>query len=100
MIGQVFKLKDDRLDVKQILYYEGGEALAQAAQRSCGCLLPGSVQGQAGWGFEQPGLVEGVLTHGRAVGTRCSLRSLLPKPFYDSVSCPGTFNGSPGIQFT
>jgi len=32
--------------------------------------LPGSVQGQVGWGFEQPGLVEGVRVHGRAVGTR------------------------------
>jgi len=33
-------------------------ALAQADQRSCGCPLPGSVQGWVGWGFEQPGLVE------------------------------------------
>ena len=32
--------------------------------------LPGSVQGQAGWVFEQPGLVEGVPAHGRGVGTR------------------------------
>ena len=36
-------------------------ALAQAAQRSCGCPIPGGVQGQAGWGSEQPGLVGGVL---------------------------------------
>ena len=34
--------------------------LEQVAQRSCGCPLPGSVQSQAGWGFEQPGLVERV----------------------------------------
>jgi len=47
-----------------------GEALAQVAQRSCGCPLPGSVQGQVGWGFQQPGLVEGVPAHGSAVGTR------------------------------
>jgi len=40
------------------------------AQRSCGCPLPGSVQGQVGWGFEQPGLVEDVPAHGRGVGTR------------------------------
>ncbi|PKU46762.1 hypothetical protein llap_2921 [Limosa lapponica baueri] len=32
--------------------------------------IPGSVQGQAGWGFEQPALVGGVPTHGRGVGTR------------------------------
>ena len=49
---------------------EGGEALAQVAQRSCGCPLSGTVQGQVGWGFEQPGLVEGVPARGRGVGTR------------------------------
>jgi len=54
---------------KEILHYEGDEALAQVAQRSCGCPLPGSVQGQVAWGFEQPGLVEGVCAHGRGVGT-------------------------------
>ena len=32
--------------------------------------IPGSVQGQVGWGFGQPGLVEGVPAHGRGVGTR------------------------------
>ena len=53
-----------------ILHSEGGEALAQVAQRSCGCPLPGSAQGQAGWSSEQPDLVEGVPAHGRAVGTR------------------------------
>ncbi|KAK4814803.1 hypothetical protein QYF61_027248 [Mycteria americana] len=42
-----------------MLHYEGGEALEQVAQRSCGCPVPGSVQGQVGWGFEQAGLVEG-----------------------------------------
>jgi len=40
------------------------EALDQVAQRSCGCPLPGRVQDQVGWGFEQPGLVEGVPTQG------------------------------------
>jgi len=49
---------------------KGGEVLAQVAQRSCVWPLPGSVQGQVGWGFEQPGLVEGVPAHGRGVGTR------------------------------
>jgi len=72
-----FKLKESRFRYKEeILYYEGSEALAQAAQRSCGCPLPRSVQGQVGWGFEQPGLVKGVPAHGRRVGTRWSLRSL------------------------
>jgi len=47
-----------------------GEALAQVAQRSCGCPLPGSVQGQVGQGFEQPGLEEGAPSHGRWVRPR------------------------------
>jgi len=55
---------------EEILPHEGGEALAQAAQRSCGCSLPGRVQGQVGWSSEQPGLVENVPAHGRGVGTR------------------------------
>lgn len=30
---------------------EGGEALAQVSQKSCGCPIPGKVQGQVGWGL-------------------------------------------------
>jgi len=41
----------------------------QVAQRNCGCPIPGSVQDQVGWGFEQPGLVEGVPAHARGVGS-------------------------------
>jgi len=37
------------------------------AQRSCGCPLPGSVQGQVGWSSEQPGLVDYVPAHGRGL---------------------------------
>ena len=58
--------------------------------------LPGSVQGQAGCGFEQPGLVEGVPAHGRGAGTRGSVRSFTTETilrfcdfmilwFYDSM---------------
>ena len=43
------------------------EALAQVAQRSCGCPLPGRVQGQVGWSSEQPGLVEDVPADGKGV---------------------------------
>jgi len=52
------------------LHSEGAEALAEVAQGSCGCPLPGRVQGQVGRGLEQPGLMEGVPAHGRGVGTR------------------------------
>ena len=40
-------------------------ALAQAAQRHCGCLIPGGAQGQAGWGPGKPDEVGVVLAHGR-----------------------------------
>ena len=51
-----------------IFHNEHGEALEQVAQRSCGCLFP--VQGQDGWGVEQPGVAEGVPAYGSGVGTR------------------------------
>jgi len=60
---------------QEILYVEGDDAMEQVAQRSCGCPLPGGVQRQVEWGFEQPGLVEGVPAHGRGVGARWSLKS-------------------------
>jgi len=43
------------------------EALAQAAQRSCGYHIPGSIQGQTGWGFEQSDLAEDFPVHGRGL---------------------------------
>ena len=53
---------------------EGRKALAQAAQRSCGCPIPGGVQDQAGWGPREPDLmpylVVGNSAHGRSFGSR------------------------------
>lgn len=46
---------------------DSGETLEQAAQRSCGCFITGSVQSQYGWGFKQPDLLESVPNHGRGV---------------------------------
>jgi len=40
--------------MEEILYSEGSEALAQAARRSCGCSIPGSVLGWVGWGMDNP----------------------------------------------
>ena len=51
-----------------ILDSESGEAQKQIAQRSCGCLIPGGIQGQAEWDCGQPDLVGGNLEHGRGVG--------------------------------
>ena len=49
---------------------EGGETLEQVAQRSCRGPIIGSVQGQVGWGFDQPGLVKDVPIHEKKGGTR------------------------------
>ena len=46
-----------RLESGEVLYCESGEVLERAAQRGCGCPVPGGVQGQVGWGPGQPGLV-------------------------------------------
>jgi len=35
---------------------QGSETLEHVAQKGCGCSLPENIQGQGGWGFEQPGL--------------------------------------------
>jgi len=62
------KLKEIYIRYEEvILHHEGGEAQEQVAQRSCGCLLPESVQGQVGWGSEPPGVVEGVPAQGRGL---------------------------------
>ena len=61
---------------------EDGEALEQAAQRSCGCPIPGGVQGHAGrgpgWPDWVPDLVVCNSAHGRGVG------HIQSKLFYDS----------------
>lgn len=64
--------------------------MEQVAQRkrSCGCSRHGSVQDQAGWGFEQQGLAVGVPARGRGVGTLvkcfCSLKIKLCNPSKDN----------------
>ena len=55
--GNGFKPKEGRfrLDTRNTFFYgEGGETLAQVAQRSCRCPIPGNIQGQVGRGSEQP----------------------------------------------
>ena len=53
---------------EEIFDSEGGETLAQVAQRGGRCPISGSIQGQVGRGSEHPGLVEGVPAHCRGVG--------------------------------
>lgn len=45
-------------------------ALRNIAQKSCGCPIPASVQGQGGCIFDQSGLVAGVPSHGRGGRTK------------------------------
>lgn len=49
-------------------YNEGGETLQQVSQRSCECPIIEGVQGQVGWGFQQPGLVKDVTAYCKVVG--------------------------------
>jgi len=56
--------------------YQGGETLAQVAQRGGRCPIPGNAQGQAGRGSEHPDPVEAVPAHCRAVGLDGLQRSL------------------------
>ncbi|PKU33391.1 hypothetical protein llap_16305 [Limosa lapponica baueri] len=66
--GSGFKLKEGIFTLeKEIFYAEGAETLEQVAQRGGRCHIPGNIQGQLGWGSEQPDLVEDVLAHCRRV---------------------------------
>lgn len=56
--------RNSLLSLERNFKKKGGEALEKFAQQSCGYPTPGKVQGQAGWGSEQPGLVEGVSANG------------------------------------
>jgi len=58
---------------------------SHAAQCSCGCALPGSLQGQAGWGFEHPGLMEDVSAYCRKLELNDLKGPFQPKTFCDSI---------------
>ena len=63
-------------------------SLEQVAQGGCRCPIPGGIQGQAGCGSGQPGLVVGNPALDRVVEIRWSLRCFLTQDilrFYDSM---------------
>ena len=67
---EVFQLEDTFVrPLGKPFLCEGGEGLEKAAQRSCGCPIPGGVQEQVGWGPGQPGVMP-ELVAGRVIGTR------------------------------
>ena len=58
------------MDIRGEFFTESGEVLEQAAQRGCGCHIPGGVEGQVGWGPGQPGLEPDLEIGGPACGGR------------------------------
>jgi len=58
------------LDIRRRFFTQRVVTLEQIAQRSCGCPIPGGIQGQAGCGSGQPGLVVGNPADSRGVETR------------------------------
>jgi len=83
--GNVFKPKEGKfsLDVRKKFFTQCDVALKQVAQRSCGCPIPGGIQGQVGWGPEQPDLVHGSPAHSRHLKLEDPKVSFQYKPFYD-----------------
>lgn len=57
--------------------------LEQTAQRGCGCPIPGGVQGQDGWSFELPSLVESFPVHAGELEQNDLYSYLQLKPFHD-----------------
>ena len=59
--------------------------LEQVAQGGCGCPTPEAIQGQAGCGAGQPGLVVGDPAHSRGLKLDDHCGPFQPRTFYDSM---------------
>jgi len=55
-----------------------------------GCPIPGGIQGQAGCGSGQPGLVVGNPAHSRGLKLDEHCGPFQPRPFYDPSNLRGT----------
>ena len=58
---------------------------SQVAQGGCGCPIPAGIQGQAGCGSGQPGLLVGDSAHSRGLKIDEHCGPFQPRPFYDSM---------------
>ena len=59
--------------------------LEQVAKRGGECPCSGSIPGQAGWEFEQPGLEGGIPAYSRGLELGDLKGPFQPKLFYDSM---------------
>ena len=70
--GEWFEVEGGKIEVgcqRKVLYSESGEVLEQLPREAVDApSIPGGVQGQAGWGPRQPGLVLHVEVGGPACG--------------------------------
>jgi len=81
---------------EELVPHEGGETLAQVAQRGGRCPIPGNIPGQVGRGSEHPELGGDVPAHGRGLGWVASKGPFPPKPVCDStVLC---WHNSPALS--
>ena len=71
---------------RQIFYsHRGWWRTEQVAQGGCGCPIPGGIQGQAGCGSGQPGLLVGDPAHSRGLELADHCGPFQLRPFYDSM---------------